>query len=246
MSYRYKSRKEKEAIYEQKYGDVPKEYNDRINYIIDKYQMDQEYLDHIVDYRDNMIQNLSYSELDVVIFYENPVGTGRPRSRLVTRKNFHREAMQNPYYIHVYEPGADDDQRYMRRLMADELIVLDRLIYTPVILNYSAYYPIPSEYRPDEVMLSELGLIRPNAAKPDYDNVEKKYSDMYNANVWVDDTTVIDARIQKFYSTLPRVEVRIKYLNMLYNKHQYDKMIKRKLYDGLPIPYLNRKGEITQ
>jgi hypothetical protein len=74
--------------------------------------------------------------------------------------------------------------------------------------------------------LAELGIIRP-ITKPDFDNLEKKYSDMYNGNVWLDDALVIESSMAKYYSILPRVEISLRYLNMLYNRIQYDSVVKR-------------------
>ena len=54
---------------------------------------------------------------------------------------------------------------------------------------------------------------------------------MFNANVWLDDTLVIDGSVHRFYSILPRVEIQIKYLNMVYNKFQYNSIVNRKDYN---------------
>lgn len=75
-------------------------------------------------------------------------------------------------------------------------------------------------------MLAELGMIRP-LSKPDFDNVEKKYSDMYTGNIWVDDSIVIESNFNKYYSELPRIEITLRYMNMLYNKYQYKSASKR-------------------
>ena len=50
---------------------------------------------------------------------------------------------------------------------------------------------------------------------------------MYNANIWIDDSLVIKAVVNKKYSILPRVEIRLRYLNMLYDRYQYKSMIDR-------------------
>ena len=63
--------------------------------------------------------------------------------------------------------------------------------------------------------------------KPDFDNVEKKYSDMYTGNIWVDDSIVIESNFNKYYSELPRIEITLRYMNMLYNKYQYKSASKR-------------------
>ena len=122
----------------QKYGDVPDDYAERIDYLIQKNNLSYQDLQNILAIRSNMINNLYYIKLKFVVFYEVPMGTGRPRSSIVTATNYHKEAQKNPYYVHVYSPGAADDQLYMKRLIKDELIVIDRLIYTPVNIQYNA------------------------------------------------------------------------------------------------------------
>ena len=54
---------------------------------------------------------------------------------------------------------------------------------------------------------------------------------MYNSNVWIDDALTIDARIGKYYSILPRVEIDLKYLNAVFCKQQFDNITNRKDYD---------------
>lgn len=72
--------------------------------------------------------------------------------------------------------------------------------------------------------------------------MEKKYADMYNGNVWLDDSLVIESSMKKFYSILPRVEIRLRYLNMLYNKYQYE-CINKRLEEGSNVTYFNNKKE---
>ena len=50
---------------------------------------------------------------------------------------------------------------------------------------------------------------------------------MFNKNVWLDDTQVVDGSVHKYFSILPRIEIRISYLNMLYNRHQYKSLSNR-------------------
>jgi hypothetical protein len=54
---------------------------------------------------------------------------------------------------------------------------------------------------------------------------------MFNANVWLDDTLVIDGAIHKYYSVLPRIEIRLRYLNMVYNRYQYNSITNRVDYN---------------
>ena len=88
-------------------------------------------------------------------------------------------------------------------------------------------------------------MIRPEIKKPDFDNIAKKYSDMYNYNIWLDDSQVIDGEVHKYYSILPRVEIYLRYMNVVYNKHQYNTITSRKDYDGAPLMYLDTKGDLN-
>ena len=65
---------------------------------------------------------------------------------------------------------------------------------------------------------------------------------MYNHNVWTDDATVIDGRVVKYFSVLPRIEIKLRYLNCIYTKQQYNKAISRKDYDNSDLFYLDNKG----
>lgn len=223
-----KTRTEKSIKYEEKYGNIPIDYNERLSWMYDKYKINEKKTLDIVKKRDAMINSLYYKTLKVVLF-EEPEGSPRPRFRLVNRYNLLNEAMNNSNFVHVYSVNAREDSLYMKRLVESDLLELDSLIYTPCIVVYNIYMKTPTAYNITDTFLSELGLIRP-IFKPDWDNIGKKYSDMYNHNVWLDDTLVISGTVNKFYSILPRVEIELRYLNMLYNKHQYNSIKKR--YDG--------------
>ena len=168
--------------------------------------------------------NLYYYDFNVVL-NEIPEGTPRPRFR-ITRGNYGSAAANFPGFIRVYSLTGKEDQVFMQRLIGDDLIQLDRLISTACNIDICTFTETPKNFNKADKVLSEIGLIRP-LQKPDWDNIEKKYSDMFNSNIWLDDTLVIDGSIHKYYSVLPRVEIRIKYLNMVYNKYQYDKILPR-------------------
>lgn len=51
--------------------------------------------------------------------------------------------------------------------------------------------------------MAEIGLDL-NIKKPDVDNIEKKYLDMFNQNVWLDDNMCFSGRLTKLYSILFR------------------------------------------
>jgi Holliday junction resolvase RusA-like endonuclease len=179
--------------------------------------------------RDRRMMNMYYTTLRVVL-YQIPQGAKRPRYR-ICRKNLVSSAIANPDFIHVYSPDAAANHNYMRKIVnQQEIIQLEHLICTPCDVHYRAFFPTPSSYSKQEIFMAEIGLIRP-LVKPDFDNIEKLYADMYNSNVWIDDALTVDATIGKYYSILPRVEIDLGYLNAVYCKQQYNNIISRKDYD---------------
>lgn len=225
-----KSRKQKQFEYEEKYGKIPIEHNERLEWMYDKYKVSEKKAMEILDKRMMMINSLYYTDINIILF-EVPEGTPRSRFRIINRKNFAQMAISNSQFVHVYSPNAKEDKVFMKRLTEYELDGLDKLngnlIPTPIILEYHTYHQTPNTFNITDKFLSEAGIIRP-IAKPDWDNCGKKYSDMTNENIWLDDSFVIEGTVKKFFSELPRVEIHIKYLNLVYNKYQYNSISKRK------------------
>lgn len=198
----------------------------------------------ILDKRSLMLQNLFFYECQIVQLLEIPEGSVRPRFRIIDKKNFNRVALTSQF-VHVYTPHAAEDHTYMKKLCDEELIALDHLINTPCVIEYNAFYPIPSSYSVTDTFLAEIGLIRPSIMKPDWDNLGKKYCDMYNHNIWLDDSLVYDAHVHKYFSILPRVEIKLRYLNAVYNRNQYKQIKNRKDYDNGPLSYVDKFGRIV-
>lgn len=234
---RYKSRKKKQSEYDIKYSNIPKSYNERLEWMYNNFNISDKKAESILRTRESMINSLRYKTISFVL-YEIPAGKERPRFRTVSKKDIINNAIKNPSFVHVYSLSASEDKTYMRRLINNnELIELDQLLCTPVYAVFNAYFPIPKSYSQEQIFLSEMGLIRP-LSKPDFDNIEKKYADMFNNTIWLDDMLVTDSEVHKFYSILPRIEITLHVLNMVYNKRQYDMMINRKDFnDNMKLSY---------
>ena len=208
---------------------TPKDYQERINWIIDTYKISDAKLKDIIDTKDKMMQQMYYMPELFVVIYEIPEGSPRPRARFIKSKgnNILANARSNPGFIQVYSITGAADKKFMQEFKTNnDFDFLESLIYTPCSVKYDAYFKTPSIFNSKEKMLAELGMIRP-LSKPDFDNVEKKYSDMYTGNIWVDDSIVIESNFNKYYSELPRIEITLRYMNMLYNKYQYKSVSKR-------------------
>ncbi len=222
-----KSRKQKAKLYESKYSEIPRDYIERLSWMYDKYHITKAKAEEILRAKYHILSSLYYSDDILVVLYEEPEGSPRPRARYVNKSNLTSYAKSDPGYIQVYSLTGASDRKFMKRLIDDnDLMKLDHLICTPCDVEYNTFSKTPSSYNTINTFLSEVGIIRP-ISKPDFDNMEKKYADMYNGNVWIDDALVQDAAIHKYYSILPRVEIRLKFLNLLYTKYQYEQIKKR-------------------
>lgn len=232
-----KTRKQKELIYEEKYSQIPIDYIDRLSWMYDTLNITDKKAEQILQTRNQMF-NFMYYRLFKIILFEEPEGTPRPRFRLINRQNLANMAINNSSFVHVYSINAHEDNTFMKRLIEGEIYELQDLIYQPCDVEYNVFFKTPSYYNSEQKILAEVGLDRP-INKPDWDNIGKKYSDMYNGNVWVDDSCVVSGTVNKFYSILPRVEINLNFLNCLYNKHQARAMQKRTPQD---VIYFERKN----
>lgn len=222
-----KKRKDKQKIYDRLFNNIPRDYNERLEWLSNKLHLNSMKMDTIVGKYNTMKERLYFKRFFIVL-YEIPEGSPRPRFRLVNRKNLRNMAIANPNFIHVYSPVGAEDNKYMKRLLTkDEFKEFTKLIYTPCIVYYKAFFKTPSSFNSVEKYLAELGVYTP-ISKPDWDNIGKKYCDMTNENLWVDDRLVIEGTVEKLYSVLPRVEITIDFLNMLQNRHQAESI--RKIY----------------
>ena len=236
------TRKQKQEEYQKKYGHIPIDYRERLEWMVDTYNISPSKMDEILDKRQAVLSNIFYYDYNIIELLEEPEGASRPRVR-VLRSNYNRLAMSNQL-IHVYVPGASEDHRYMRKLVDAELIQLDGLITTPCNIEYNVYLKTPSNTNIVDKFMCEIGLFRPPYSKPDWDNIAKKYCDMFNYNIWMDDSLVIDGSVHKYYSILPRVEIKLRYLNCVYTKNFFNAMISRSGYSNQELHYLNSKGEL--
>ena len=239
------TRKQKHDEYYKKYGHIPIDYEERLQWMIDYFNLSPAKMNEILEKRQNVLNNLFYYDYKVIELLEEPEGASRPRVRIL-RNNYNRLATFQGSPVHVYVPGAGEDHRYMRELVQSELFQLDNLIYTPCEIEYNAYIKTPTNMNIVDTFLCVIGLFRPPFTKPDWDNIAKKYCDMFNYNIWMDDTLVIDGSVHKYYSILPRVEIKLRYLNCVYTKNFYNSIMSRKGIDyNLDLHYLDNKGELV-
>lgn len=231
-----KNRKEKMLEYQNKYGDIPKDYIERLEYLYNKLNIDDKKSNEILQARMNYINSTYYKTIRMVL-YEIPEYTPRPRARIINKSGIINAVTGNNSFIQIYSITGKQNKEFMKMYTKQNLYELDQLLCTPCDIEYNTYFPTPSYYNKTQIFLAEIGIDRP-INKPDFDNIEKSYADAFTGNVWIDDIVVVDASFHKYYSVLPRVEINLKYSNQLYNNHQYKAMIKRKDFtDKMSVNY---------
>ena len=231
-----KNKKQKMLEYEAKYGHIPRDYIQRLEYLYDTLKIDDKKSEEILAARANFISSTYYETIRLVL-YEVPEYTPRPRARLINKAGIINAVTGNNSFIQVYSITGRQNREYMKMFTKENLAYLEQLLCTPCDIEYKTYFPTPSYYNKTQIFLAEIGLDRP-MLKPDFDNIEKAYGDAFTGNIWIDDIVVVDATIRKYFSVLPRVEIDLKYANQLCNNHQYKSMIKRKDFtDGMKVNY---------
>lgn len=185
----------------QKYKDVPEDKEERLDYIYKKLKVTKNDLIEI----DNIIEEIRVMrkktrQLVEMTFYIVPEGISRPRKG------------KWGFYVPNIRKFYDCMDAYLEK--HKDLAKLN--IFSECKLDLKYYLPIPSDMRKKEKVLAELKIIKP-IKKPDWDNLGKG-SDMLH-RIWVDDALVNDARVRKYYSFKPRIEVRITYFSNHQNSY---------------------------
>ena len=225
-----KNRYIKNIEYEKLYGDLPCNKDELIDYLSNKYNINPDN----IEYNKNITE---FSNILKIVLFEIPEGAKRPRARLINRKNITDLAISNPDFIHIYSPNAKEDRVYMERLINDDIISIKSIISTPCIVEINAYFKTPSNFNNKETILSEMGIIRP-ITTPDWDNIGKKYCDMFNENIWLDDRLCVSGTVNKYYSIKPRIEILLKYSDGIYTKKQSKSICKSEKVDLSKLQFL--------
>ena len=195
-----------EKDYIDKYGDIPSDYDGRLDYLIKDMKLHKfkiPIFKYIERMRDIKWKTISYT------IYLLPKAT--PRPRMGNRGVF-------------YVKGAKDNKKFFEKYLINQDI---DLITTPVKFSCTSYFPIPSSMSSVEKIAAELGYIRPTS-KPDWDNIGKAYCDMIQDLLIYDDSLIIEGTSKKYYSVKPRIEITLSYME------DYDSEFnKKKIKKGL-------------
>ena len=196
-----------EKDYEEKHGDVSKNLVTRINDILKTIKSPK--------VRSKLTSTIEecfhkkWKRIDFIIYLE-PKAT--PRARCNRKSNI------------FYVKGAADNKKRFKKFL--KKIEYEQIV-TPTKFTAVAYLPIPKDMNAVDRLLCELGFGYP-LKKPDGDNLIKTYMDMMQSELLSDDAIVVDMICRKRYSTKPRIEISIEYMDGFDIQYNYLKYQKKK------------------
>ena len=160
MARKKASQKQSILEYNAAYNHIPKDYMERLSWLIVEENITKEDVEELLEY----VEELERTEWGEVtyIFYMHPHASPRPRL--------------NPNTFTFYVGGA-----YYNKNIFDKFMELhsenETVISTPCIMSTKTYTKIPNGMSKQEKIGCELELIH-NVNAPDWDNLGKSYCDM--------------------------------------------------------------------
>lgn len=182
----------KKEKYEHLYGDIPKEEDARMNFLLSQLNFKKQEIPFIHTMK-NLLMHIPKKKEAFTLFLV-PEPTPRPRFSSKTHS--------------FYVKGARDNFELFQEIL-DELDEIP-VICTASSLKLTSYLPTPKAMNRFEKYFAELGLIKPISI-PDWDNLAKTYSDMIQKNLILNDSIIWQGISTKRYSIKPRIELEIEY-----------------------------------
>lgn len=221
MSTKIKTRASLLKEYHEKYPDIILDPEQRIAAYFEQNGLDLTKALKKAKKKADVITSSRQYKMVQITLYEYPMKTERPRHTMSGR---------------TYSPNAKSNNEYLGdavREICDSL----KLIHTPAEIEVDAYIEMPKSIKPDEVILYEAKVLLVEDT-PDYDNISKCYTDMLKNNIILDDDIFWSGLCRKYYSLLPRVEIRIMYISThesdyVFKKLKSRKSVKEALKNGL-------------
>ena len=210
-----KSRKQRENEYNSQYGNVSNDVYERLRFFLGD-NFNETLLENANKRIKEAREKVKYNQIKIT-FYEEPYQSHRPRV------NFHTRG------LHV--PLAKENLNFVKKFV-DDLKEEIKLVATPMRVDLIAYFPMPSNLKPVEVLLYETEHDMA-IGKPDFDNILKAYVDMIRESIILDDDIVSESYFKKYYSLKPRVILTITYTNGFVSEHSYKKITTRKSFKDL-------------
>ena len=155
-----KSRKQKAKLYESKYSEIPRDYIERLSWMYDKYHITKAKAEEILRAKYSILSSLYYSDDILVVLYEEPEGSPRPRARLINRYNILDVSKADSNFIQIYSITGKADNMYMKKLVSqNDYLEANELIYTPCDVCVNVYFKPPSSFTINDLFIPSLYII---------------------------------------------------------------------------------------
>jgi Holliday junction resolvase RusA-like endonuclease len=145
-----------------------------------------------------MSQLLTYTKKIQFTVPGIPVAKGRPR--FTTRGG----------YARAYTPKETTAYENKIKSVASSLIFGDTW-KGPIRMELKIFKPMLKGFSKKRAALARELLLRP-IVKPDCDNYGKIVSDALNRVIYKDDSQIVSANVEKYYSDEPRIEITLEHL----------------------------------
>lgn len=182
-----------EQEYNEKYGDIPNTHDERIQYILTSKKAKASLMEDVQRYK-RKLQRIKWETYQFTIDMV-PQSTARPRHTFTGR---------------TYVPHAAERADFFENFVLPKL-ESPPFIDTPCIADIDFYERTPNSFSQIKKILAEEKTL-PNITVRDVDNMLKAVLDMIQHGMLANDNQVYVARVGKWYSIKPRVEITLKYM----------------------------------
>lgn len=198
------------AAYNEKYGAIPLEKDEILEYLKDALQLKEK--DFLKIQKDNEhAAQIPWRVLKIILpIVPNP----SPRPRYSSKTGS------------FYVMGASENKKILKKFINEKY----KIIYTQTYFSVRTFIPTPiSSMSRVEVYRAEMQTITPTT-NPDWDNLGKTYSDMVQKILITNDNIISKGLVEKFYSVKPRVEIMIKYQRGFDSRYNERRILKSKSF----------------
>ena len=187
-----------DKMYQQDFGQIPDNQQDRIKFILGKRSNNEKYLKMLAK---------AAKEIKAIKWYKTSFTLWK-----VVKPSARVRARRAGGFISMYVPRAAEAKEWFMEFAAvNNLPYID----TPCILNLKIYEKTPSHFNMEKKILAEMGLIKPWKRTGDFDNYSKSVADFMQGSVLKDDCLVIGSTVDLFYSIKPHAEIEILYMEKM-------------------------------
>jgi|TARA_Y100000310_G_scaffold268830_1_gene281686 Holliday junction resolvase RusA-like endonuclease len=109
---------------------------------------------------------------------------------------------------HTYDPSAEAKKELLMQVQRHAPLTP---INTPVALDCIFYFPPPKSTPKYKIENIRDGLVPYAKKRGDIDNLAKFVLDALNGVYWTDDAIVYSLSARKYYSIIPRTEIKVYY-----------------------------------